>query len=765
MDPNIVNIAKSYENGLRSFVRNIDGINITVKTRSPEKTGDPKCCKCATHLVLLHGWMGSLHDMEEIGDSLLLTEGVSQNCCTAILLDLPYHGESVNVLPTNMPAVATAICRTLSVLLFRFPPSICSGTPLSLLGYSLGGRIAFEMYMTSHYSTHVTSPAITINSLILLSSAPPPPKAQHEAIRNRTTKTATALSSLTTAAQYVTWLRDSWYTAPMWGGLRNDPRFEHMLEVRRRRFSLTRRSAWSKAVTNLDQTSMTIPQRKQVRPSVPILFVHGEDDDKYASFGAVFQSMLPSAQTVAIPGAGHNVLAQALEAVTIKVGSFLHSLVFGSQMDSSKVTIEHVHLMKYSLPLVHPMKVGQSVLKSREGLLVSVGTNIAVTGIGDVCPLEGLHTQIFSSVEAELRQFSKRLQTSGHKSFCVRCVSPSDIDRFTESLSPIIRCGLECALINVFSCATGVRIDRFIHRLLQPLIHCKCETSFHGDSGTIHVNGVLPRHGKPEEQQGRESGNRYLSYVLNSPFHTVKLKVGSASSIDSDAWAVSEAVRACTETGKSLRLDANRAWELSEYLRFEHQLGDHASSLEFIEEPVKDGSQLHDLFRRRNEDKACGKLRIALDESLDDQSLDSIRSLAMHSTAMVVKPAVVGSLTNVSQLANIAVQSGCTLIISSVFDSGVGLAWGALIASVCDNLVNSYRGSRMPCHGLGTFSYLVQDVCQPGFVQYCLRSDDVTVDIAQCHEFLRRLSEKTQQSFGSKSSMDGANSTMTLELR
>lgn len=733
----------AHSDRLQSLTKIIDGINVFIKTRSPKKTREPQCCKCSTHLVLLHGWMGTLDDMDEIADGLLQpADGDILNCCTAILLDLPYHGGSANVSPADMPGAAEIVCRALSMTLSSLPATICSGTPLSLLGYSLGGRIALEMY-TIQRSNETWSSALPINSLILLSSAPPPLKAQHNAIRKQTTDIATTLSSMTTVSQFKSWLRDSWYTAPMWGNLADDFRFEHILERRSRNFSLAQRSAWSKAVISLDRTTMTIAQQSQAESSIPILFVYGEDDVKYASFGPAFQTIFPSVKTVAIPNAGHNVLAQAMQTVSIEVGSFLRLSFSTSGTESSSITLEHINTTKYSLPLVSPMKVGQSILSRREGLLVSIKTNTAVTGIGDICPLKGLHTETVSSIEDELQQFSKRLRTNMRRSFCVRCVSLPDIDRFTESLSPVARCGVECALVYVFSYMSGVRTDKFIHRLLQPLILCNCKKPLHG-SDVIHINGVLPRFGNSEKSCKHQSENRYLSYVLNSPFQTVKLKVGSARSVADDAQAVSEAARACTEMGKSLRLDANRAWELSEYFEFEHQLGDHASSIEFIEEPVKNGAKLHELLQRRDGKKTRGKLRIALDESLDDQSLDTVRALATYCTALVVKPAVVGGLTKISQLVNIAAKSGCTVIISSVFDSGVGLAWSALIASVCDNVVNHSYGSRMPSHGLGTFSQLTQDVYNPGFGQRCLRSDGVSVDMAQCHNFLESASQSLQ---------------------
>ena len=137
------------------------------------------------------------------------------------------------------------------------------------------------------------------------------------------------------------------------------------------------------------------------------------------------------------------------------------------------------------------------------------------------------------------------------------------------------------------------------------------------DVSQVVVNGVLPR--------GHTHPSEIPAFVRTSPFCTLKLKVGGRAVYD-DAAAVRAAAAACTATGKTLRLDANRTWTVAQYRAFVAVLLkpipiSTATSttpiscldcVEYIEEPV---SFIDDLAHVLDDEHS---IPVALDESLDE---------------------------------------------------------------------------------------------------------------------------------------------------
>lgn len=99
-------------------------------------------------LVILHGFMGSHKDFEEVSQALASHYYV-------LALDLPAHGESYSINPQSLQSTLFLIHQTLKPWTDR---------PLTLLGYSLGGRIAsvYQIFFPKQ-----------VSKLILISSAPP----------------------------------------------------------------------------------------------------------------------------------------------------------------------------------------------------------------------------------------------------------------------------------------------------------------------------------------------------------------------------------------------------------------------------------------------------------------------------------------------------------------------------------------------------------------------------------------------------------------
>ena len=89
-------------------------------------------------ILLLHGFMGNLHDFQEI--VALISE---QFCC--LLIDLPGHGNTEVKQDRDyaMPNLAQAIIELLKTLQIN---------QCYLLGYSMGGRVA--LYLTIYFPSY-----------------------------------------------------------------------------------------------------------------------------------------------------------------------------------------------------------------------------------------------------------------------------------------------------------------------------------------------------------------------------------------------------------------------------------------------------------------------------------------------------------------------------------------------------------------------------------------------------------------------------------
>ena len=169
---------------------------------------------------------------------------------------------------------------------------------------------------------------------------------------------------------------------------------------------------------------------------------------------------------------------------------------------------------------------------------------------------------------------------------------------------------------------------------------------------------------------------------------TVKVKVGGASlAEDADRLA---AVRATLGPGGRIRLDANGVWDVDSAVAAIERLA--RFDLELVEQPVADLDDLA-LVRRRV------AVPVAADESV--RTLDDARRLAAldAADAVVVKVQPLGGVRAALQVIEAA---GVPAIVSSLYETSIGLAAGVALAAALPDLPYA-------C-GLGTATLLAGDV-------------------------------------------------------
>lgn len=170
-------------------------------------------------------------------------------------------------------------------------------------------------------------------------------------------------------------------------------------------------------------------------------------------------------------------------------------------------------------------------------------------------------------------------------------------------------------------------------------------------------------------------------------YTSAKLKV-SQLSFEEAAYVIHE----LKET-LYLRIDVNRAWSTSDSLRFFEQFP--LETFDYVEEPFQNSHDLG-LFPHP----------LAVDESFPGElSFDQLESLPTLK-ALIYKPTMQGGMCGCLPLFEWAVKRGIALVLSSSFETDLGLAH---IAGMASRL-----GLSSPI-GVGTYHYLPEFFCSQGF--------------------------------------------------
>jgi len=197
----------------------------------------------------------------------------------------------------------------------------------------------------------------------------------------------------------------------------------------------------------------------------------------------------------------------------------------------------------------------------------------------------------------------------------------------------------------------------------------------------VPVNALVPA-------VDADTAMRLAAEAVAAGMTTVKVKVGGGS-LAEDADRVA-AVRAALGPAGRIRLDANGAWDVaSAVTAIDHLTG---FDLELVEQPVAALDDLA-LVRRRT------AVPVAADEGV--RSLNDARRLAEldAADAVVVKVQPLGGVRSALRVIEAA---GVPAIVSSLYETSVGLAAGVALAAALPELPYA-------C-GLGTAALLAGDV-------------------------------------------------------
>lgn len=321
-------------------------------------------------------------------------------------------------------------------------------------------------------------------------------------------------------------------------------------------------------------------------------------------------------------------------------------------------------LFQYRRPPAKPLPGKLSGVGFREGLIVRITDRENHAGWGEIAPLPGFSDESIDEVRNSAVQL---LASLGN----IDLPEPDALLKggamsLTSSQLPAsVAFGIESAILNL----RAICGNKELRHQINPQ-----------SPNTIPVNGLL----SGDESEILESAN----VLLERGYRTLKLKVGQ-DSIDEDisrVRALRELVPTC-----AIRLDANRSWDLETSVRFGKAVRD--CEIEYVEEPLEDSSLLGEFHRQTG-------LAYALDESLRSITSDQLCEFD-GVRAVVLKPTLLGGISVALGFADRAKESGVVPVISSAFESSLGLLTLANLAAAI--------APEIAC-GLDTASWLAEDL-------------------------------------------------------
>jgi len=226
-------------------------------------------------IVFLHGFLGSGSDW------LPVTRELQNNYC-CLMVDLPGHG-SANLLQTQPPE--NFFIQTVDALAALLRQS--ASPPCSLVGYSMGGRIALALLLRH---AELFSKAVII-------SASPGLKTEKERIDRQEHDEKVARKIERSFDSFV----EAWYEQPLFATLKSHPIFKEVESERK----INDPQNLALALRLLGTGGQPSLWEKLKNNRVPVRFFAGEKDERYVEIGHQMVKLCPESDLEIFPHCGH----------------------------------------------------------------------------------------------------------------------------------------------------------------------------------------------------------------------------------------------------------------------------------------------------------------------------------------------------------------------------------------------------------------------------------------------------------------------------
>ena len=318
--------------------------------------------------------------------------------------------------------------------------------------------------------------------------------------------------------------------------------------------------------------------------------------------------------------------------------------------------VKKFEIIPFRINLKQPFINSYVRIIDREGFVIGITDELGNTAYGEVSPLPGSSTESHESIGPKLLEFKNDF------------VDTELDSEFFKSIHefPSMRFGISQALHSIFIMRNGY----------DP------ELKF---SSTILANGVV---GMIPQLQALHKAESLIADGLK----TIKIKVGR-DSIDGDINLVKTLSESFDKSIK-YRFDANGSWSMDQSKYVIKQLD--KVNVEYVEQPVKSLDELIELSSKTS-------IPIAADESIRKE--DDVSTLLEESSIQyfVLKPSIMGIITEAIDLMKLIEMKKRKVIISSAFESSIGRSALFFLASQLNNDI---------AHGLAVADTFVKDVAE-----------------------------------------------------
>ena len=146
-----------------------------------------------------------------------------------------------------------------------------------------------------------------------------------------------------------------------------------------------------------------------------------------------------------------------------------------------------------------------------------------------------------------------------------------------------------------------------------------------------------------------------------------------------------------------IHVDVNQRWDYDDALYFASAID--PQQIEYLEEPFKDIGKVSDFFHKTG-------IAVALDESLLTPEGKAVK-MREGVRAWVLKPTLLGGIRKALVMADEAGKRGIQIVVSSSFESGIGLFSLAHLAAAIDSTCRA---------GIDTLKYFEKDLLKEPLV-------------------------------------------------
>lgn len=313
-------------------------------------------------------------------------------------------------------------------------------------------------------------------------------------------------------------------------------------------------------------------------------------------------------------------------------------------IDFESVKNAAMNLYSYELGLIKPLALKGNLQKNRRGIIVEMIFHDGTFAFGEISPLPFFSQESYEDALKQVKKIREKFNSESGKPG----ESMQEIISGNNRLLPSVQTGIEMALLNysfyketAMKKAVGKNPDDF-----------------------VLLNGLISLRAGASDKEIESEAER----IMEKGYKTVKIKVGRQKPDDD----ISMIKRIISIAGGDLRLrfDANCSWDLETAMYFVKKLNCSkiAQATDYIEDPLKNTADLECLYKQTG-------IGIAVDET----QFIPIKTCPFLK-AVIIKPTVAGGFEAASEKIEYCKSAGILPVLSSSFETGLGIASIALFA-------------------------------------------------------------------------------------